>query len=202
MTKSLNRSASLPRRLGPQMLAASCLVSALLLTSCSSNPSGENSSGASSNASSVPSASAPAPSASASASSAAASAAASAQPNSTSQATAETALKELVAGFPTKLIPLIKGGQVQTSSILRGTPLTTVSLVSSVTAKPADVLSYYTKVFTDQGFKAQPGDSVQGVPLKTFVRANGQEVVTVSIVATGQTSTLTVGANVLPASLK
>ncbi|MGA7205256.1 MAG: hypothetical protein WBX27_11565 [Specibacter sp.] len=116
--------------------------------------------------------------------------------------TAEAAVKELVAGFPTKLIPLMTGADVQASSLQRSTPLSVAALTATVTAKSADVLAYYTKVFTAQGFTAQPGNSVEGVPLKTFVRGAGQEIVTVSVVQTGSTATVTIGANVLPASLK
>ena len=57
-------------------------------------------------------------------------------------------------------------------------------------------------MFTDQGFKAQPGDAVDGVPLKTFIRAEGQEIITVSVIQTGATATFTVGATLLPASMK
>jgi len=116
--------------------------------------------------------------------------------------TAETATKELVAGFPVKLIPLMKGAEVQASSLQRTTPISVASLTETVTAKPADVLAYYTKVYEGQKFTALPGNSVDGTPSKTFVRASGQESVNVAIVQTGTTSTVTVGASVLPASLK
>ncbi|WP_258067270.1 hypothetical protein [Arthrobacter sp. GMC3] len=125
-------------------------------------------------------------------------------PPSTASATptAESAVKELVAGFPTQLIPLMPGATVTSSSLQRSTPLSSAALTATITATSADVLTYYTKVFTDQGFTAQPGDAVDGLPLKTFVRADGQEIVTVSVVQSGETATATIGANVLPASLK
>jgi hypothetical protein len=107
-----------------------------------------------------------------------------------------------VAGFPTKLIPLMKGATVQASSLQRSTPLSVASLTETVTAKPADVMAYYTKVYLAQKFTALPGDSVDGTPSKTFVRSSGQENVNVAVVQTGTTATVTVGANVLPASLK
>ncbi len=94
------------------------------------------------------------------------------------------------------------GAAVASSSLQHSTPLAVASLTATVTAPAADVLTYYTKVFTDQGFAAQPGDEVEGVPLKTFVRADGAEVITVSVVQTDQTATFTIGANVLPTSLK
>lgn len=122
--------------------------------------------------------------------------------SATAPATATSAVKELVDGFPTTVVPLMKGAQIQASSIQRSTPVSIASLTATVTAPAADVLSYYSKVFTDQGFKAQPGDAVDGVPLKTFIRAEGQEIITVSVVQTAATATFTVGATLLPASLK
>lgn len=108
----------------------------------------------------------------------------------------------MVAGFPTKVVPLMKGATVQASSVEHGTPVSTVTMTASVASSSADVLKYYTKVFTGQGFKAQAGDAVDGVPTKTYVRADGQEIVTVSIVQTAATATFTVGASLLPASFK
>lgn len=140
--------------------------------------------------------------ATASESAATASATAAATKTATASADTQTAVKALVAGFPKTVVPLMKNAQIQTSSIQRSTPLSTASLVATVTAPAADVLSYYAKVFTAQGFTAQPGNAVDGVPLKTFIRAAGQEIITVSVVQTGATATFTVGADLLPASLK
>ena len=96
----------------------------------------------------------------------------------------------------------MKGAQIQASSLVHGSPVSMASLTATITATPAAVLANYTKVLTKQGFKAQPGDAVDGVPTKTFVRAEGQEIVTVSIVKTGDTSTVTLGATLVPASFK
>ncbi|WP_287929727.1 hypothetical protein [Arthrobacter sp.] len=173
--------------------AAAALAGALLLTGCSGAPATPAASPAT-GAPDGPATAAPATAASVPADSA--TAAAGATP------TAQTATKELVAGFPTKLIPLMKGATVQASSLQRSTPLSVASLTETVTAKPADVMAYYTKVYLAQKFTALPGDSVDGTPSKTFVRSSGQENVNVAVVQTGTTATVTVGANVLPASLK
>lgn len=173
--------------------AAAALAGALLLTGCSGAPATPAASPAT-GAPDGPATAAPATAASVPAGSA--TAAAGATP------TAQTATKELVAGFPTKLIPLMKGATVQASSLQRSTPLSVASLTETVTAKPADVMAYYTKVYLAQKFTALPGDSVDGTPSKTFVRSSGQENVNVAVVQTGTTATVTVGANVLPASLK
>lgn len=173
--------------------AAAALAGALLLTGCSGAPATP----AASPATGAPDGSATAaPATAASVPAGSATAAAGATP------TAQTATKELVAGFPTKLIPLMKGATVQASSLQRSTPLSVASLTETVTAKPADVMAYYTKVYLAQKFTALPGDSVDGTPSKTFVRSSGQENVNVAVVQTGTTATVTVGANVFPASLK
>lgn len=169
------------------LAAASCAV--VLLTACSS-PAPEGSATTSAPAS---------VSASASASS---TASATASPTPTVAPSAVSAVKELVAGFPAGVLPLMTGAQVQSSSIEHAEPVSVASLTATVTATSADVLAYYTGVFTAEGFTAQPGDSVDGVPIKTFVRAEGQEVVTVSIVQTAATATFTLGATLLPASFK
>lgn len=120
----------------------------------------------------------------------------------TAKPSAESAVKELVAGFPSIVLPLMKGAEIQASSLVHASPVSTASLTASITATPEAVLKNYTTVLTAQGFKAQPGDAVDGVPLKTFVRAGGQEIVTVSVVQTTATSTFTLGATLLPASFK
>ncbi|PYI38575.1 hypothetical protein CVS30_09605 [Arthrobacter psychrolactophilus] len=169
-----------------RLAVAMATAAVIFLTACSGASTGDSSATSSATVATTPS-----PTASATADAV-----------STAAASAETAVKELVAGFPTTVMPLMKGAQIQASSLQHGQPVSLASLTATVTAPSADVVSNYTKVFTDQGFKAQPGDSVDGVPLKTFVRAEGQEIVTVSVVQTGATATFTLGATLLPASFK
>ena len=182
--------ALLPRH--RQLLAAAAVSTALLLGACSGQ-------GATVGPSTSVSASA---AASATAQAPGASATASGPVNSSAAPSAQTAVKELVAGFPAKVIELPKGAQIQSSSLEQGSPVSAASVTATTAQTPAQILAFYTKSLTGQGFTAQPGDAVDGVPLKTYVRAAGQEIVTVSVVVTSSTSTLTVGAALLPASLK
>jgi len=191
ITASTQCASALAPRLS-HLSAVAAVAAVVLLSGCSGAPVSPSSS-APGSAAATSAASGPA---TGPATTAAASADAGAQP------TVESAVNELVAGFPSTLIPLMKGAQVQASSLQRSTPLSVASLTATITAKPADVLTYYTKVYTAQKFTALPGDAVDGTPSKTFVRGAGQENVVVSVVQTGSTSTVTVGANVLPASLK
>ena len=170
-----------------QLVAATAVSAALLLGACSS-PAGQETPTTSASAS-TPSASAPA-------------ATTSAPPSGTPAPSAETAVKELVAGFPSNVLPLPKGAAIQTSSLEKGATVSVAQVTATTTEAPAQILAFYTTSLTAQGFKAQPGDAVDGVPLKTYVRADGQEIVTVSVVVTSGTSTLTAGATLLPGSLK
>ncbi|MGP9502507.1 hypothetical protein ACT3TS_09875 [Specibacter sp. AOP5-B1-6] len=182
-----------------RMLAVAASAAVVLLAACSSPASPEKTPAASSSAS----AAAKSATATASPTSTPASASTSAAPaTSTAAASAKSAVKKLVAGFPVTVLPLMKSAEIQASSLEHSTPVSVASLTASVKASSADVLAHYTKIFTDQGFTAQPGDAVDGVPLKTFVRAQGQEIVTVSVVQTASTATFTVGATLLPASFK
>ncbi|MFE5837929.1 hypothetical protein [Arthrobacter sp. NPDC056493] len=107
----------------------------------------------------------------------------------------------LVAGFPSKLLPVMPGAKVVASSFDKSTSPATAALVGSTAAKPAAVVAYYTKALEAQGFKAVPGNTVGSVASKDFVRG-GSETVNIAVPATGGVSTFTIGANVTPDSVK
>lgn len=107
----------------------------------------------------------------------------------------------LVEGFPSKLLPLMPGAKVVSSSFDKtGTPAT-AAIVGSVGAPAADVLTFYTKELEAQGFKAVPGESVETVTSKDFLRGEN-ETINVAVVHNGGVSTFTIGANVSPESAK
>ncbi|MBD1541662.1 hypothetical protein G9E11_05240 [Arthrobacter sp. IA7] len=154
----------------------------------------------------APGSATPAPTASASPAAAAtntaaatASATATASP-SASPGTSAT-VGALVAGFPSKLLPVMPGAKVVASSFDKSISPATVALVGSISAKPAAVVAYYTKALEGQGFTAVPGNAVGSVASKDFVRA-GSETVNIAVPATGGVSTFTIGANVTPESVK
>ncbi|MDQ6753879.1 MAG: hypothetical protein M3017_10795 [Actinomycetota bacterium] len=169
-------------------IAAAVLASALLLAGCGAGTSGGGSgtTGAGSPSASAPPSSGP-----------------SASPAQAGQhPSASATVGALVPGFPSTLVPLMSGATVQSSSLDKSKPLVTASLVASTAAKSEDILAFYTKALQDQGFTALPGDAVGSVASKDFTRANGQETVNLAVVPSGATATFTIGANVLPASLK
>jgi hypothetical protein len=107
----------------------------------------------------------------------------------------------VVEGFPSKLLPLMPGAKVVSSSFDKsGTPAT-AALVGSIAAPASDVVAFYTKELEAQGFKAVPGDAVGAVVSKDFLRGDN-ETVNVAIVNTAGVSTFTVGANVSVESAK
>jgi hypothetical protein len=107
----------------------------------------------------------------------------------------------LVPGFPQKLLPLMPGAQVVSSSFDKTTVPATAALVGSITAPAADVLAFYTKGLQAQGFKAVPGETVGALPSKDFLRGDN-ETVNISVMQTTGVSTFTIGANVAAESVK
>ena len=148
---------------------------------------------------------APTPGAAASAGTAsvteAAGAATTAPPSPTASPGTSATIGALVAGFPQKLLPLMPGAKVVSSSFDTSSSPANVALVGSVSARPAAVLAFYTKALEAQGFKAVPGNTVGSVTSRDFVRA-GTETVNIAVPQTAGVSTFTIGANVSPGSVK
>lgn len=107
----------------------------------------------------------------------------------------------LVEGFPAKLLPLMPGAKAISSSFDKAGVPATAALVGSISAPAADVLAFYTKELEAQGFKAVPGEAVESVVSKDFLRGDN-ETINVAIVETGGVSTFTIGANVSAESVK
>lgn len=107
----------------------------------------------------------------------------------------------LVPGFPEKLLPVMPGAKIVSSSFDKTTTPATVALVASISAPSADVLAFYTKELVAQGFQAVPGETVGAVPSKDFLRGDN-ETVNISVIETAGVSTFTIGANVAAESVK
>ncbi|MDN4644141.1 hypothetical protein [Arthrobacter sp. PsM3] len=107
----------------------------------------------------------------------------------------------MVPGFPEKLLPVMPGAKVVSSSFDKTTAPATVALVGSISAPAAEVLAFYTKELVAQGFTAVPGETVGAVPSKDFLRGDN-ETVNISVVESAGVSTFTIGANVAAESVK
>ncbi|WP_427132626.1 hypothetical protein [Pseudarthrobacter sp. S9] len=107
----------------------------------------------------------------------------------------------VVSGFPQKLLPLMPGAKVVSSSFDKTTAPATAALVGSIAAPAADVVAYYSTELQGQGFKAVPGETVGAVPSKDFLRGDN-ETVNISVMETAGVATFTIGANVAAESVK
>lgn len=150
----------------------------------------------------------PGPGATAAASSASASAA---QPTAESSTTAppspsaepgtSATVGALVDGFPTKLLPVMPGAQVESSSFDKTGAPATVALVAKISEPAADVVSFYSKKLAGLGFKAVPGGAVGSVASRDYLRGTN-ETVNLAVVEAAGVSTFTIGANVAAESVK
>ncbi|QCB98169.1 hypothetical protein E5206_15640 [Arthrobacter sp. PAMC25564] len=107
----------------------------------------------------------------------------------------------VVSGFPQKLLPLMPGAKVVSSSFDKTTVPATVALVGSIASPAAAVLAFYTTELEAQGFKAVPGETVGTVPSKDFLRGDN-ETVNIAVMEASGVSTFTIGANVAAESVK
>ena len=130
-----------------------------------------------------------------------------AQPTTTAPASpsaepgTSAAVGAMVPGFPEKLLPVMPGAEIVSSSFDKTTEPATVALVASISAPSAEVLAFYTKELEAQGFTAVPGETVGAVPSKDFLRGD-TETVNISVLETAGVSTFTIGANVAAESVK
>ena len=115
-----------------------------------------------------------------------------------------SAVGDLVAGFPTTLVPVPPGAEVLVSSAepVEGTDLTEVSLNLVTDQSTADLLAAVTAPLVAAGFAAgtppaaEPGLAAQA----TFSRGDGSELLVVGILDRDDRRTLTLGGRVRTAS--
>jgi hypothetical protein len=169
--------------LKPAGLAALAVGAVLVLTACSSAAPGETTSSAGSSSQAT------------SQSTATVTASPSASPGTSATVGA------LVAGFPQKLLPLMPGAAVVSSSFDKTATPATAALVGSIKSPTAAVVDFYTKELEAQGFKAVPGEAVGTVASTDFVRGDN-ETVNLAVVEAAGVSTFTIGANVAAESAK
>jgi hypothetical protein len=93
------------------------------------------------------------------------------------------------------------GAKVVSSSFDKTGSPATAAMVGSIGAPAADVLAFYTKELEAQGFKAVPGDAVETVASKDFLRGEN-ETINVAVVQNAGVSTFTIGATVSAESAK
>ncbi|WP_026529597.1 hypothetical protein [Haematomicrobium sanguinis] len=121
------------------------------------------------------------------------------------QTSAPTAPAQLPSGFPQGLFPVMDGATLVDATVspadsAAGT--VTVSMVLTSGANPPDTLAYYDKVITDQGFTVTTQNNGANTFSRDYLRADGKESVNLSINWPSDIVTVTLGANLLPGSVK
>ncbi|MEA5456875.1 hypothetical protein SPF06_19305 [Sinomonas sp. JGH33] len=142
--------------------------------------------------------SSPSPSAAPSSASSIASASASATPSGSSSAT----VNAMVPGFPTQLIPIMPGATPLSTSYDASANPQAASLVASTSSTSDQILDFYSKAFTAQGFTAVAKTKVGTTDSQDFVRSGGKETINVAVVVVNGRTTFTVGASVAPGTIK
>lgn len=108
----------------------------------------------------------------------------------------------LVEDFPTGLIPVLDDSEVLTSNVEATGDVVAVSLIASTSASTAEVLDYYDDAFTGVDFRALEEGTFEGAASQTYSRGGGRETVNISAIETDPGTTYTIGAHVLPESVK
>ncbi|GAB3286583.1 hypothetical protein GCM10027449_33450 [Sinomonas notoginsengisoli] len=122
-------------------------------------------------------------------------------------------MSAIAAGFPSQTLPLMPGAAaLATSFDASASPAVASIVASNSKASAAEMLDYYTKTLTAQGFTAVPNASASssassaiaaaGTLVRDFVRSNGSETAAITVVTANGQAVATVGVSVAPASLK
>lgn len=180
-------------------------AAALLLAAAGCTPDSDTTDAGTATASASASSSAAAsPSASASASSAdpSASAGASESAGSTASPSATSTSEAIAEGFPTDLIPLLPGSTALTTSFEETSTLFTASLSGSTDAPAKEILAFYAKAFSDQGFTPSDPEVQDPATVQQFVRSDGDDTANVTVVSRDGSFFYTASINTLPESAK
>lgn len=103
--------------------------------------------------------------------------------------------------FPKDLIPPMDDAQILVSDIEASQNAVSISFVASTKASPERILKFYGQALTDHQFEPLESNSVKGAASRTYTRKQGAETVNISVVESGSTSTITIGAHLSPKSV-
>lgn len=182
------------------------LTSALLVLTaagCTTNSeSGDAETGAAS-ASASPTTGASSPSASGSTSaSPSSSAGPSDSAGSTASPSADSTSSAIAEGFPSDLIPLLPGSTALTTSFEETSTLFTASLSGRTDSTTEEILDFYAKTFSDQGFTPAEPEVQDPATVQQFVRSGGDDTANVTVVSRDGSLFYTASINTLPESAK
>ncbi|MET4061344.1 hypothetical protein ABIB35_002914 [Arthrobacter sp. UYP6] len=117
-----------------------------------------------------------------------------ASPSSTSSAIAD--------GFPTNLVPVMPGSTPLTTSFEETSKLFTASLSATTDAPAKEILAFYAKTFTAQGFTPADPEVRKTATVQQFSRSGADDTANVTVVPREGGFTYTASINTLPESAK
>jgi hypothetical protein len=121
---------------------------------------------------------------------------ASASASASSDDGGSSAVGEVVQGFPTDVVPVPPGAEVKVSTVAAADGRRQVSLAGE-TDQPADaVLAFYRDALVKQGFAEAQANLPPGVVGATFSRADGAEILTLSVVSNGGRQQFSIGGTI------
>lgn len=87
---------------------------------------------------------------------------------------------DIVAGFPTALLPLPSGSVVRSSGVSSASNILQVSIVANSSKSPGSVLAFFRRVLSAHGFAESRAPAVGGSTAAAFSRSADDIVVTVT----------------------
>ncbi len=107
--------------------------------------------------------------------------------------TSRTARGELVDGFPTDVVPVPEGATITLSSLVRDGDVLAVSVAGETTASAEEVIGAARRRLREQGFDEAEAPQPDGGAAATFVRSDGAENISVTVLPEDGVSRFTVG---------
>jgi hypothetical protein len=118
------------------------------------------------------------------------------QPTTGGASPSAAAVGEVVEGFPTDVVPVMPGATVKLSTVATTDGVRQVALAGETT-EPADaVLAFYRNGLTAQGFTEANAALPQGAVGATFVRGEGSEILTLSVVSVDGKQQFSIGGQI------
>ncbi len=131
-----------------------------------------------------------------------ASADSSASASGTATPSADSTSSAIAEGFPSDLIPLLPGSTALTTSFEETSTLFTASLSGRTDSSAKDILAFYAKTFSDQGFTPAEPEVQDPATVQQFVRSGGDDTANVTVVSRDGSFFYTASINTLPESAK
>lgn len=115
-----------------------------------------------------------------------------AEPAPTDSAT-DAEVGGLVEGFPTDVVPVPDGAEVTLSAVVPAEGGRQVSLAGTTSQAPEEIVAFYTEALAAQEFTVADTPRPEGVAGATFTRADGTEVLVLTVVTVDAVQQFSIG---------